>query len=146
MTGLKKAVNAVIGVLAALVLLNYTVYLIHLLAFPEQPLAFIITFCVIGAVLLPVIFRKKLRKLLGKAYPILKGIWALCLLFYVVSFAVMTVGIISSKETAPSANLQSARHAPLQPTAISRPSPSGKSRPIHGIHCAEDLPSVATSE
>ena len=102
MTGLKKAANAVIGVLAAIVLLNYTVYLIHLLAFPEQLLAFIITFCVIGAIVLPVIFRKKLRKVLKKAYPWLKGIWALCLLFYVVSFTIMTVGIVSSEETAPS--------------------------------------------
>ena len=102
MTGLKRAANVAIGVLAAIVLLNYTVYLIHLLVFPEQPLAFIITFCVIGAVLLPVIFRKQLRKLLKGAYPVLKGVWALCLLFYVVSFSIMTFGIISSEETAPS--------------------------------------------
>ena len=47
---------------------------------------------------------------------------------------------------APSASRQSPRHAPLQPTAISKPSPSGKSRPIHGIHWADERPSVATSE
>ena len=54
--------------------------------------------------------------------------------------------IPAENDTAPSANLQSARHAPLHPTAISIPSPSGKSRPIHGIHCAEERPSAATSE
>ena len=103
MTVLKRCANALIGVLAGIVLLNYTVYLIHLVAFPEQPLAFIITFCVLGAVLLPIIFRKRLRRLLKKAYPVLKGIWAACLLFYVVTFTVMTVGIASSDETAPDA-------------------------------------------
>ena len=102
MTKLKRTANIVIGALAGITLLNYTVYLIHLIAFPEQPLAFIITFCVIGAIVLPVIFRNGLRKIFGKAYPVLKGIWAACLLFYVVSFTVMTVGIFSEKETAPS--------------------------------------------
>ena len=101
MTGLKKAANVVIGVLAAFVLLNYMVYLIHLIAFPEQPLAFIITFCVLGAVILPVVFRRPLRRLLKKAYPVLKCIWALCMLFYVVTFTVMTAGILSNEERSP---------------------------------------------
>jgi len=101
MEKLKKCANVLIGFLAAFVLLNYTVYLIHLIAFPEQPLAFIITFCVLGAVILPIIFRKPLRRLLKKAYPVLKCIWALCMLFYVVSFAIMTAGILSSDEKAP---------------------------------------------
>ncbi len=97
----KKILNVILCFLAGFTLLNYTVYLIHLIAFPEQPLAFIITFCVIGAVALPVIFRKRLKKLLKKAYPVLKGIWAACLLFYVVTFSVMVVGIFSSEKTEP---------------------------------------------
>ncbi len=102
MTKLKKCANVLIGFLAAFVLLNYTVYLIHLIAFPEQPLAFIITFCVIGAVILPIVFRKALRRLLKKAYPVLKGVWAACMLFYVVTFTVMAAGILSSDEKTPS--------------------------------------------
>ncbi len=98
---IKKIVNFIIGLLAVLTLTNYVVYLIHLIAFPEQPLAFIITFCVIGAILLPVLFRKPVKRLLKKTYPFFKGVWAVCLLFYVVSFSVMAVGIFSSSETAP---------------------------------------------
>ena len=54
--------------------------------------------------------------------------------------------IPAESENVPFVNEASARHAPLQPTAISSPSPSGKSTPIHGIHWAEERPSVATSE
>ena len=54
--------------------------------------------------------------------------------------------IPAESENVPFVNTASARHAPLQPTATSCPPPSGKSTPIHGIHWAEDRPSVATSE
>ena len=54
--------------------------------------------------------------------------------------------IPAESENSPSASLQSARHAPLHPIATSSPDPSGKSSPIHGIHCAEERPSHATSE
>ena len=102
MKTINKIVNVVIGICSGFVLLNYTVYLIHLLAFPEQPIAFIMTFAVFAAVLLPIIFRKRLQGLLKKAYPVFKGIFAACLIFYVVSFSIMTIGILKNSETAPS--------------------------------------------
>ena len=99
----KKIINVVILILAGIAVLNYTVYLIHLIVFPEQPLAFIITFAVLGATILPIVFRKPLRKILKKAYPVLKGVYAACLLFYAVTFVAMCVMIFGGKsgETAP---------------------------------------------
>ncbi len=97
----RKILNIIIGFCAAFTLFNYSVYLIHQIVFPEQATALIITLSVIAAVALPVIFRNGIKKILKKAYPVFKTIWALCLVFYVVSFTVMTVGIFSSRETAP---------------------------------------------
>ena len=54
--------------------------------------------------------------------------------------------IPAERENSPFSSTQSARQAPLHPSATSSPVPSGKSNPIHGIHCAEERPSHATSE
>ena len=89
----KKIYDIIILILAGAVVLNYGVYLAHLIAFPEQPLAFIITFLVLGGVILPIVFRKPLKRILKKAYPVFKAIFAFCLAFYVVTFIGMTVMI-----------------------------------------------------
>ena len=103
MKTVKRITNIIILILAGAVVLNYGVYLAHLIAFPEQPLAFIITFIVLGATILPIFFRKPLKRLLKKAYPVLKGIYAACLAFYVVTFIGMTVMIFrgAGAETPP---------------------------------------------
>ncbi|MBR0303262.1 MAG: YdcF family protein [Clostridia bacterium] len=91
----KRFFNIVVGIFAAITLLNYTVYLVHLIAYPEQPLAFIVTIAVIAAVALPVIFRKQIKNVLKRTYPFFKAVWGAGLAVYVVSFAVM-VGVIFS--------------------------------------------------
>lgn len=96
---MKKTLNILIGIAAGVTLLNYTVFLISLLIFPGQPIAYIITIIVLAATALPIIFRKQLKKILKKAYPVLKGIWAACLTFYVVSFAVMVTLIFTGSGT-----------------------------------------------
>ena len=103
MKTLKTIINIIILILAGAVVLNYGVYLAHLIAFPEQPLAFIITFIVLGATILPIVFRKPLARLLKKAFPVFKGIYAACLAFYVVTFIGMTAMIFhgAGAETPP---------------------------------------------
>ena len=99
----KKIIDIVALVCAGIVVLNYTVYLAHLIVFPEQPLAFIITFAALALTVLPVIFRKQLKALLKKAFPVLKGIWTACLVFYAVTFLAMVIFIFAgaSADAAP---------------------------------------------
>ncbi|MBR6918441.1 MAG: YdcF family protein [Clostridia bacterium] len=98
----EKILNIAFAVFASITALNYTVYLIHLIIFPEQPLAFIITFTVLSLIALPVIFRRKLRALLKKAYPVFKALWTAAMAVYVVSFIIMTSVIIAGKGVDPS--------------------------------------------
>lgn len=84
-----RPLSKIILFCAAVTLFNYLVYLIKLIIFPEQPLAYIITVFVIGVTALPIIFRKKVEKITGNAFPFLKGLFAACLAFYVISFAFM---------------------------------------------------------
>ena len=102
MERIKKILNALICCATAITLANYFVYFVHLIAFPEQPLAFIITICVLSAVLLPIIFRKRLKRILKKAYPVLKGLWGVGLLIYSVSFIVMVSLIFAGSNSEPS--------------------------------------------
>ena len=90
--------SKIIAVCATFTLFNYTAYLIKLIIFPEQLTAFIITFVILFGVSLPVIFREKIKKITGKVFPFLKGIFAFCLVFYTVTFAFMC-GYIAVGET-----------------------------------------------
>ncbi|MBQ7670726.1 MAG: YdcF family protein [Clostridia bacterium] len=103
MKTIKKIIDITALVCAGIVVLNYTVYLAHLIVFPEQPLAFVITFAALALTVLPIVFRKKLKSLLKKAFPVLKGIWTVGLVFYAVTFLAMVVFIFSgaSADAAP---------------------------------------------
>lgn len=92
---IKRIYNTAALVLAGIVILNYGVYLLHLIAFPEQPIAFILTFIALGASILPIVFRKQLKRLLKNAFPVLKGIWVFCLAAYAVTFFAMVVYIFA---------------------------------------------------
>ncbi len=58
---------------------------------------FVLTFVYLGTTV-PIIFSGIFKKLLKKAYPILKTIYCTCLLFYVLSFAVFSAVVISDSE------------------------------------------------
>lgn len=89
--------------LAAFTVFNYAVYLIKLLIFPEQPLAFAVTFAVLAVTILPIVFKGKIKKLTGKLFPVLRGVFAAGLAFYVLSFAFMCgyIAVGSVGESAP---------------------------------------------
>jgi len=100
----KKILNVAVGFFAAVALINYTVYLIHLLFFPEQPLAFIITFAVLSVIILPIIFRNPLKRILKRAYPVLKAIWSAGLAIYAISFLAMVIFIFAGAGAEPSSS------------------------------------------
>lgn len=94
---LKKIFLVCTPAAAAIVILNYAVYLCHLIVFPEQPLAFIITFLALALTVLPIVFRKKLEVLLKRAYRPLRAIWSAALILYAVTFSAMVVFIFAGK-------------------------------------------------
>lgn len=92
-----KIFDRIIALCAAVMLVNYALYLLKLIIFPEQPAAYVITFAVLIGVSFCLGFRHKLKKLLKKAFPVFKGIFAAGLIFYVVTFAAMCVFIFAGK-------------------------------------------------
>lgn len=99
----KKAVNVYLFVLALITLANYIVYFIHMLYYPESTTAYLISAVVILITLLPLMFRKSLERILGKAFSVMKFLWGAGLTFYVISFAVMCAVIFigAGSETPP---------------------------------------------
>ncbi len=75
----------VIALSSALICLYYIIYLIFFLCGIDTPLTSIFALFMIGCVLLPIIFRNKLKKLLKKAYRPLKIAFAVLLLVYILS-------------------------------------------------------------
>lgn len=98
-----KILSVIIAVCAGVTLLNYTVYLVKLLIFPEQTLSYIITFIVLAITLVPILQRRKIKKITGRLFPFLKAVFAAGLAFYVLSFAFMCGYIAwgSGAESAP---------------------------------------------
>ena len=67
----RKITDILILVFAGVTLFNYIAYLVHLIAFPEQIFAFVITFIILTITALPIVFRKKLKAVLKKSFPFL---------------------------------------------------------------------------
>ena len=84
-----KPIDIYLLILAAITLINYVTYFIHMLFFPESRTAYIVASVVILITLLPILFRKPLKKLFGRLFKAFKFIWGAGLTFYVISFAVM---------------------------------------------------------
>ena len=76
-------------------LVCFSSYLIKLLFYPEGALAYFAALFVVLGVGVPFLLRKPLRRLLKKAYPILKCIICVFLLFFTVSFSVMAIRLFS---------------------------------------------------
>lgn len=91
----EKILDAVTCAAAAIVLANYALYLIKLVIFPEQTLAYIITLAVLLSVSLCIGLRKKLKGALKRAYPVFKGLFCACVIFYAVSFLALCAFIFS---------------------------------------------------
>ena len=75
----------------------FAAYLIKLFFYPEGALAYFSALFVIIGVRVPFVFRKPLRKLLKKAYPFLKCMICVLLLFFTVSFSVMSARLFSEE-------------------------------------------------
>ena len=73
----------------------FAVYLLKLIFYPEGALAYFAAIFVVLGVGVPFLLRRPLRKLLKKAYPVLKCIVCVLLLFFTVSFSVMAVRLFS---------------------------------------------------
>ncbi len=95
--------NIIIFICGTLTVVNFTVYLIKLLVVPEQPIAYVLSFLILGGVLLPFAFRKKLCEKLPRIYPIGKAVYSFCLIFYAITFSAMCAIIFFGKigETPP---------------------------------------------
>ena len=92
-----KILDKIIAVCAVVMLINYSLFLLKLVISPSQLLSYVITFAVLIFVPLCLIFRHKLEKLLKKAFPVFKGIFAAGLIFYVVTFAAMCLFIFAGR-------------------------------------------------
>lgn len=73
----------------------FAVYFVKILFSPDGALGYTAALTVILGVGLPFVFRKPLRGLLKKAYPVLKCVLCVLLLFFTVSFSVMAVRLFS---------------------------------------------------
>ena len=83
-----KFIDVLLGVFAAVTLVNYGTYFLHLIFFPESTTAVVIALCVIAITALPILFRKSLKKLFGKTFRFMKTLWGAGLAFYVVTFII----------------------------------------------------------
>lgn len=92
-----KIFNGAVAVCAGLTAVNYAIYLIKLIVVPEQPTAYILTFLILGGVLLPFIFRRQLSRGFPRLYKIGKAIYGGCVIFYAVTFTVMCSVIFFGK-------------------------------------------------
>lgn len=77
--------GAVIAVSAVIISLYYLLYAIFCITGFDSPLMVIFALFVIGCVTLPIVFRDRLQKLLGKAFPTLKIVFAVLLAAYIIS-------------------------------------------------------------
>ncbi|MBQ1503750.1 MAG: hypothetical protein IIZ35_07090 [Clostridia bacterium] len=73
----------------------FAVYFVKILFSPDGALGYAAALTVILGVGLPFVFRKPLRGLLKKAYPVLKCVLCVLLLFFTVSFSVMAARLFS---------------------------------------------------
>ncbi|MBQ6263482.1 MAG: YdcF family protein [Clostridia bacterium] len=73
----------------------FAAYLIKLFFYPEGALSYFSALFVVLGVGIPFVFRKPLRKLLKKAYPFLKCVLCVLLLFFTVSFSLMAARLLS---------------------------------------------------
>ncbi|MBQ7475458.1 MAG: YdcF family protein [Clostridia bacterium] len=95
-----RALTAVYAVFGSFSFLTFLIYLVKLIFFPEDAQAVFAASFVCLAVALPAIFRKPLKKLLKRAYPVLKCAMCACLVFFAVSFGVLSVSFFTATETA----------------------------------------------
>lgn len=74
-------------ILALFCSLNYFMFLCKLVFFPEKFSTVAITFTVFLGATLPLILHRPLKRQLKKTYPFFKGLFALCLAIYFVTFS-----------------------------------------------------------
>lgn len=84
-----KIISAIFAVTATFTLICYGSYFLKLFIYSEGMLPVIISVFVIAAILLPIIFREKLKQILKKYYIVFKTIYTAGLLFYTVTFLSM---------------------------------------------------------
>lgn len=95
MKKIDRALTVVYAVAGSLTFLAFFVYFLKLLFYPEGRMPLFVSVFVLLAVALPVIFVRLLRRL-GRAFFVLKCAACAALVFFVVSFAVMTAFIFTA--------------------------------------------------
>lgn len=142
-----KPVDLYLLLLAAITLLNYVTYFLHMLFFPESKTAYVVASVVILITLLPILFRKLLKKLFGRLFKALKFIWGAGLTFYVISFAVMCAvifigaGIETSASEIPEGTVFIVYGAKVQgPADSAYPGSVLKRRLDHAYEVMKDVP------
>lgn len=98
-----KILSILCAVGGAFALVCYGSYLIKLILFPEGALPLLSVFIVFLGVTVPVLLRKHIRRLTGRAYIVLKSVFCAALCFYMVTFSMMCAMIYlpSADELAP---------------------------------------------
>lgn len=88
-------------IFGAFVLISFASYFLKLIISPEGTLPWVVTTGVMAAVILPLVFRKFLRKILKKAYVPLKAVMCAGMIFYTVTFLILVGYIYLSPSAAP---------------------------------------------
>lgn len=96
-----KLLSKLYIIFGAFVLISFASYFLKLIISPEGTLPWLVTTGVMAAVILPLVFRKFLRKLLKKAYVPMKGIMCAGMMFYTVTFLILVGYIYLSPSASP---------------------------------------------
>ena len=95
-----RALSVIYAVCGSVAAVCFGAYLIKQFFYPEGRFPLFVAASVLLAVILPAVFRKPLRRLLGRAYTPLKSVMCAALLFFTVSFAVLCAVIGSGANAA----------------------------------------------
>ena len=98
-----RALSVIYAVCGSVATVCFGAYLIKQFFYPEGRFPLFVAAAALLAVALPVLFRRPLRRLLGKAYPVLKAVMCAGLLFFTVSFAVLcaVIGVRAGEARVP---------------------------------------------
>ena len=95
-----RALSVIYAVCGSVAAVCFGAYLIKLFYYSEGRFPLFVATAVLFSIILPVLFRKPLRRRLGKAYVVLKTVMCAGLLFFTVSFAVLCAVIGSEARAA----------------------------------------------
>ena len=98
-----KILDILIIIGSAFMFFNYFSYLIKLFIWSEGLLPYIVAFSVVILIPLAILLHRKniLQKLFGKIYPIIRSVYAVGLIFYMVSFTALCAYIFAEEHNAP---------------------------------------------